>query len=43
VQLHRLLADELAVSHYFKRLTMITLLFGDVDHHLALFGEQMAA
>jgi pimeloyl-CoA dehydrogenase small subunit len=45
VQLHGGIGvtDELAVSHYFKRLTMITLLFGDVDHHLALFGEQMAA
>ncbi|MEQ1439730.1 acyl-CoA dehydrogenase family protein [Fontimonas sp. SYSU GA230001] len=45
VQLHGGIGvtDELAVSHYFKRLTMISLLFGDVDHHLALFGECMAA
>jgi pimeloyl-CoA dehydrogenase small subunit len=45
VQLHGGIGvtDELAVSHYFKRLTMITMLFGDVDHHLALFGEQIAA
>ncbi|MFA5939598.1 MAG: acyl-CoA dehydrogenase family protein [Sinimarinibacterium sp.] len=45
VQLHGGIGvtDELAVSHYFKRLTMISLLFGDIDHHLALFGEQMAA
>lgn len=45
VQLHGGIGvtDELAVSHYFKRLTMITLLFGDADHHLARFGEQMAA
>ncbi len=32
--------DELPVSHYFKRLTMIGLLFGDADHHLQLFGDQ---
>jgi len=45
VQLHGGIGvtDELAVGHYFKRLTMITLLFGDVDHHLAQFGEAMAA
>jgi alkylation response protein AidB-like acyl-CoA dehydrogenase len=45
VQLHGGIGvtDELAVGHYFKRLTMITLLFGDVDHHLALFGEAMTA
>ncbi|PPE74115.1 pimeloyl-CoA dehydrogenase small subunit [Solimonas fluminis] len=45
VQLHGGIGvtDELAVGHYFKRLTMITLLFGDVDHHLAQFGEAMSA
>ncbi|MES0873954.1 acyl-CoA dehydrogenase family protein [Sinimarinibacterium thermocellulolyticum] len=45
VQLHGGIGvtDELPVSHYFKRLTMITMLFGDADHHLALFGAQMAA
>jgi alkylation response protein AidB-like acyl-CoA dehydrogenase len=26
--------DELSVSHYFKRLTMIDMAFGDSDHHL---------
>ena len=31
--------DELIVSHYFKRLTMIDRTFGDVDHHLARFAE----
>ncbi|HSW15058.1 MAG TPA: acyl-CoA dehydrogenase family protein [Solimonas sp.] len=35
--------DELAVGHYFKRLTMINQLFGDVDHHLGLFSAAMAA
>lgn len=35
--------DELPVSHYFKRLTMITMLFGDVDHHLDRFGAGLAA
>ncbi|MEN8665590.1 MAG: acyl-CoA dehydrogenase family protein [Polycyclovorans sp.] len=45
VQLHGGIGvtDELAVSHYFKRLTMISLAFGDSDHHLAQFGEQLAA
>jgi alkylation response protein AidB-like acyl-CoA dehydrogenase len=31
--------DELIVSHYFKRLTMIDRTFGDVDYHLARFAE----
>jgi alkylation response protein AidB-like acyl-CoA dehydrogenase len=26
---------EYKVGHYFKRMTMIELLFGDADHHLA--------
>jgi alkylation response protein AidB-like acyl-CoA dehydrogenase len=26
---------ELKVGHYFKRATMIDLMFGDADHHLA--------
>ncbi len=45
VQLHGGIGvtDELAVSHYFKRLTMISLLFGDADHHLDRFGRQLAA
>jgi alkylation response protein AidB-like acyl-CoA dehydrogenase len=36
VQLHggMGMADELAVSHYFKRLTMIDMTFGDSLHHL---------
>lgn len=29
------MTDEMAISHYFKRLTMINATFGDVDHHLA--------
>ena len=28
------MTDELSVGHYFKRLTMIDILFGDVDFHL---------
>ncbi len=45
VQLHGGIGvtDELAVSHYFKRLTMISQLFGDSDHHLDRFGAQIAA
>ena len=32
------MTDELAVSHYFKRATMIDYTLGDVDHHLAAFA-----
>ena len=45
VQLHGGIGvtDELAVSHYFKRLTMIALAFGDGDHHLDRFGHLQVA
>ncbi|WP_394828210.1 acyl-CoA dehydrogenase family protein [Pendulispora albinea] len=33
--------DELEVSHHFKRLTAINLTFGDAEHHLARFSDQM--
>jgi alkylation response protein AidB-like acyl-CoA dehydrogenase len=33
--------DELIVSHYFKRLTMIDLSLGDADYHLASFSETL--
>jgi alkylation response protein AidB-like acyl-CoA dehydrogenase len=33
--------DDLIVSHYFKRLTMIDLTYGDVDHHLAYFSDTL--
>jgi alkylation response protein AidB-like acyl-CoA dehydrogenase len=33
--------DELVVSHYFKRLTMIDLTFGDADYHLASFSDTL--
>ena len=41
VQLHggMGMADELAVSHYFKRLTMIDMTFGDSMHHLAAVSD----
>lgn len=32
------MTDELAVGHYFKRLTTIGALFGDLDHHLRRFA-----
>ncbi len=40
VQLHggMGMTDELAVGHYFKRLTTIDTLFGNVDFHLKRFG-----
>ena len=40
VQLHggMGMTDELAVGHYFKRLTMIDTLFGNTDHHLERFA-----
>ena len=33
------MTDELMVSHYFKRLTMIGMLFGNADHHLRRFVD----
>lgn len=40
VQLHggMGMTDELNIGHYFKRLTTIDALFGNVDHHLRRFG-----
>ena len=32
------MTEELKVGHYFKRLTMIDALFGNVDHHLDRFA-----
>jgi hypothetical protein len=37
------IVDELIVSHYFKRLTMIDLTLGDADYHLAQFSDTMVA
>jgi alkylation response protein AidB-like acyl-CoA dehydrogenase len=44
VQLHGGIGvtDELATSHYFKRLTLITQTFGDTDHHLAKVSDRIA-
>ncbi len=41
IQLHGSMGmtDELSVGHYFKRLTMIDVLFGNVDHHLKQFSQ----
>jgi alkylation response protein AidB-like acyl-CoA dehydrogenase len=41
VQLHGAMGmvDDLIVSHYFKRLTMIDLSLGDADYHFARFSE----
>lgn len=43
VQLHGGIGvtDELSVSHYFKRLTMINATFGDAEHHLARYSDLM--
>ncbi len=43
VQLHGGMGvvDELNVGHYFKRLTMIGLSFGDVDYHLGRFSDTL--
>ncbi len=40
VQLHggMGMTDELNVGHYFKRLTMIDVMYGNVDHHLKRYG-----
>ena len=41
VQLHGAMGmvDDLIVSHYFKRLTMIDLSLGDADYHFGRFSE----
>jgi alkylation response protein AidB-like acyl-CoA dehydrogenase len=33
------MTDELNVGHYFKRVTMIDTLFGNVDHHLKRYAS----
>jgi len=33
------MTDELAIGHYFKRLTMIDTLFGNSDFHLERFAS----
>jgi alkylation response protein AidB-like acyl-CoA dehydrogenase len=45
VQLHGGMGvvDELIVGHYFKRLTMIGLTFGDADYHLGRFSDTLLA
>jgi alkylation response protein AidB-like acyl-CoA dehydrogenase len=44
VQMHGAMGvvDDLIVSHYFKRLTMISLSLGDTDFHLARFSDTLA-
>jgi alkylation response protein AidB-like acyl-CoA dehydrogenase len=41
VQLHGGIGvtNELNVSHYFRRLTLIAASFGDADHHLGIVSE----
>jgi alkylation response protein AidB-like acyl-CoA dehydrogenase len=41
VQLHggMGMTDDMAVGHYFKRLTMIDMLFGNSDHHMRRFAR----
>jgi alkylation response protein AidB-like acyl-CoA dehydrogenase len=43
VQLHGAMGmvDGIIVSHYFKRLTMIEMTFGDADFHLARFSDTL--
>ena len=36
------ISDELIVSHYFKRLSAINTWFGDDNHHLGLYSDQIA-
>jgi pimeloyl-CoA dehydrogenase small subunit len=33
------MTDELALGHYFKRVTMIDTLYGNIDHHLARYAS----
>jgi hypothetical protein len=37
------IVDELMVSHYFKRLTMIDLTLGDADYHLGKYSDSIVA
>ncbi|HST02720.1 MAG TPA: acyl-CoA dehydrogenase [Usitatibacter sp.] len=45
IQMHGAIGvtDELVVSHWFKRLTMINATFGDADHHLGRVSDLMLA
>jgi alkylation response protein AidB-like acyl-CoA dehydrogenase len=45
VQLHggMGMSDELAVSHYFKRLTLFNTTLGDADHHLGVVSDAILA
>ena len=45
IQLHGAMGmvDDFVVSHYFKRLTMIDMTFGDADFQLARFSDSMTA
>jgi alkylation response protein AidB-like acyl-CoA dehydrogenase len=45
VQMHGAMGmvDDLVVSHYFKRLTMIDMSLGDADFHFARFSDPLAA
>jgi alkylation response protein AidB-like acyl-CoA dehydrogenase len=45
IQMHGAIGvtDELIVSHWFKRLTMINATFGDADHHLGRVSDLMLA
>jgi hypothetical protein len=35
------MVDEYIVSHYFERLTMFDLTFGDADYHLGRFSDTL--
>jgi alkylation response protein AidB-like acyl-CoA dehydrogenase len=37
------MSAELAISHYFTRLTLINATFGEFDHHLGAFGDLLRA
>ncbi len=45
IQLHGAIGmtDELVVSHWFKRLAMIDMTFGDADHHLGRVSDMILA
>jgi alkylation response protein AidB-like acyl-CoA dehydrogenase len=36
------MTDEMAISHYFKRITMIDATFGDTDHHLGRLADLLS-
>jgi alkylation response protein AidB-like acyl-CoA dehydrogenase len=35
--------DELNVAHFYKRIALINMMFGDVDYHFARYSDSLVA